>query len=77
MNSVVVLYFNEDGDPPSVEPMSKDQLRQKLKENYWGSRPVFAEPGKEINTANFSGLVIIEGQIVKPRAVKVATEYDV
>lgn len=76
MDSVVVLYFNEDGDPPSVEPMSKDELRKRLKEDYWGSRPVFAKPGKDINTADFAGLVIIEGKVIQPRPVKVATEYD-
>lgn len=76
MKAYVVIGFNEDGDPPSVTQMSGDELRRRLKEDYWGSRPVFAESEKPIDSEMFSGLVIIEGRIVTPKAVQVTTEYD-
>ena len=76
MKTYVVISFNEDGDPPSVTQMSADELRGRLKEDYWGSRPVFAEPGKPVDSGRFAGLVVIEGKIIKPQAVQVATEYD-
>jgi hypothetical protein len=72
----VVIKYNEDGDLPDVKEMSGDELRGKLKENYWGERPNFAEPGKEVHGSRFSGLVVIKGQIIKPKPVQVATEYD-
>jgi hypothetical protein len=76
MQTFVVISFNEDGDPPSVQEMSKDELQKRLKEQYYGSRPVFAEPGQEINPDRFVGLIVIEGKIIKPKPVQVATEYD-
>lgn len=76
MKNYVVIGFNEDGDLPSVEELTADQLRTRLKEHYWGERPVFAEPGQSVGGDSFVGLVIIEGRIVKPRPVEVAVEYD-
>jgi hypothetical protein len=76
MESVVVISFNEDGDPPSVTELSKEEFRKRLREDYYGSRPVFAEPGKPVDSDRFVGLVVIEGKIVKPKAVQVTTEYD-
>lgn len=76
MKTYVVIAFDEDGDPPSVEEIGADELRKRLKEDYWGERPVFAEPGKEFDSGSFSGLVVIEGKIVKPKAIQVATDYD-
>ena len=71
----VVIHFNEDGDPPSVDEMTGDDLKEKLKEDYWGSRPKFAQPGKRVD-GSFVGLVVIKGEIIVPKAVQVATEYD-
>lgn len=71
----VVIRFNEDGDPASVEQMSGDTLRERLKEGYWGERPKFAHPGSPIHES-FVGLVIVRGEIIEPRPVQVATEYD-
>lgn len=76
MKNYVVISFNEDGDPPSINEMDEDTLKDRLKENYWGSRPQFAEPGKEIDTDTFAGVVVIEGKIIKPKPVQVVTEYD-
>jgi len=76
MKNYVVISFNEDGDPPSIEQMDGDTLKDRLKEKYWGDRPRFAEPGKEIETASFTGIVVIEGKIIEPKAVQVAVEYD-
>lgn len=76
METVVVISFNEDGDLPSIKEMSKEEFKKRLKEDYYGSRPVFAEPGQPIDQGHFVGLVVIEGKIIKPKAVQVATEYD-
>lgn len=76
MESVVVISFNEDGDPPDIEEMTKDAFKEKLKDQWWGPNPNFAEPGQKVSTGEFDGLVVIEGKIIKPRAVKVGTEYE-
>lgn len=76
-DNYIVMKYNEDGDAPSVTNMSADELREKLKENYWGERPTFAQPGQNVN-GDHSGavLVIIKGEIVVPKPVQVATEWE-
>lgn len=78
-NQVVVLYFNEDGDVPSVNQMSKEEFLSRLEENYWGENPKFADmkPGWTIDTDSFVGLVVIEGKVIVPKPVQVATKYEI
>lgn len=73
----VTIYLNEDGDRASVEQMSGSELRKRLKEQYWGARVRFADSGpSRVETEYFVGLIVIRGQVVEPRPVQVATEYD-
>jgi hypothetical protein len=73
----VVISFNEDGDPPIVKSMTGDELKAKLKENWWGERPKFVQPCKQFDAGSSGGaLMIIKGEIIVPKAVQVATEYD-
>lgn len=76
MNTVVIISFSEDGDPPSVEEMSKDAFLKRLENEYYGSNPVFAEPGKEIDSERFSGIVVIEGKVVRPKVMQYAIKFD-
>lgn len=73
----VVIHFSEDGDPPIIKRMSGDEIKKHLKDEYWGSRPKFVQPGQEINT-DFMGnaIMIIKGEIMVPKAVQVATEWE-
>lgn len=77
MDKYLLIKFSEDGDLPRVEHVSAEELRKRLKEHYYGERPKFAEPGKDVN-GEYSGgvLVVIKGEIVVPKAVQVATEWD-
>lgn len=78
MDTVVVVTFNEDGDLPSVEEMPKEDFLNSLKEAVKdGERPVFYDPKNPEDLESFVGMVVIEGKIIKPKAVKVTTEYEI
>ena len=78
VDTVVVITFNEDGDLPSVEEMSKEKFKKMVKECHEdGERLVFHDPKRRLDVESFVGMVVIEGKIIKPKAVKVTTEYDV
>lgn len=66
MKLVTVISFDVDrpGDDPKIEEMSKDELRKRLKQRDYGSRPVFAKRGEEFYAHSFVGLVVIEGRII-------------
>lgn len=75
MSNVIVISFNEDGDPPKVEELSKEAFCKRLDEHYYGENPTFAKAAN-LDTAAFAGLLVIEGKIVQPRAVKVTTRHE-
>lgn len=77
MKNYVVIYFNEDGDAPNVETLTGEQLRDRLREDCWGRNVKFAEPGSDVRGGETGGLlVVIEGNIIKPKIVEVVTEYE-
>jgi hypothetical protein len=73
----IVMCFNEDGDPPSLEYLSRTALLKRLEDRYWGDNPRFAKPDEPIDTSSFCGVVIISGNIVAPRPATTVTRYDI
>jgi hypothetical protein len=73
----IVIHFNEDGDPPCLEQLSRTELLKRIEERYWGDNPRFAKPDEPIDTSSFCGVVIISGTIVAPRPVTTVTRYDI
>ncbi len=76
-DTVVVIYCDEDGDLPRVRQMSKEKFLERLNDDWKDTiqRPNFAEPTDEIDTSRFAGYIVIEGKIVKPRAIKVTSKW--
>lgn len=73
---ITIIRFNEDGDLPSVEQMTKDEFLDRLNEDYYGDEPEFAEPRfRKIDTGSFTGIVVIDGPIIKPKPEEVVTKY--
>jgi len=73
-------YFvitNSDGDT-HVSQITKEDLLEKLNENYWGSRVFFDKMPKDSDT-NYWGdsVLIIKGEIVAPSEEKVVTQYKI
>lgn len=79
-NTVVIVYCSEDGDH-SVFQMDKAKFLQQLKVDYKDSRygPTFFDPDNHDRTDlnRFAGMIVIEGQIVRPKALKVETEWEI
>jgi hypothetical protein len=76
-NGYFVIHCNEDGET-FVEPLTADELKKRLAEDYWGENPEIADSIPRANTAYWHGrLVIIRGEIFVPKAVQRVTEWDV
>lgn len=74
-DTVVVLYYSEDGDPPRPEQMSAAQLEKRLAEHHYGSNPAFAT-GREA-PGSFAGLLVIRGKIVQPQPEAKVTAWKI
>ena len=72
----VVIRFNEDGDPPSVQEMTEREVLDMLAEDSGGSRR-YAQPGDPIASEFFSGTVIVRGKIVVPVAERVVDRWGI
>jgi hypothetical protein len=76
-DTVVIVHYSEDGDIPSVEQMSKDEFKKRLKENYYGERPDFVKPEARIDGGSQgNSILVIEGRMILPKPVQVVTEFD-
>lgn len=74
IHPVIVICCDEDGDI-SFEHVPKNVFLDRLKEQYYGEKPTFANPGSNPDLSKFVGLIVIQGDVCVPRAVKVSTEY--
>jgi hypothetical protein len=72
-------YFvirNSDGETYVDRISADDLLRQLLDEDYYGGKPVLKDL-KEPSTNYWGGsILIIKGEIVSPRPVKIVFEID-
>jgi hypothetical protein len=81
-DTVVVIYCSEDGDH-SISQIPKYQFLKHLKDYFKDSirKPKFFDPiinsGDSVDLMTFSGYIVIEGKIVTPKPVQVATEYEI
>lgn len=61
-----------------VEEMSEETLKSRLAENYYGERKFKTTFGGSYSTFDCADdLLIIKGNIVRPKPVQVVTEYEV
>ena len=77
MEETYFVINNSDGDT-SVTQLTKQQLLEAIKENYWGKKEAFPGLPKDGDT-NYWGesILIIKGKIVQPRPEKVVTRYNI
>lgn len=68
------IYYNEDGDPASINQFTKFQLLAALENEDWGKVEIATKIPKNLDS--FVGLVIIKGEIVSPYPVKVITALE-
>lgn len=73
--TVILIHCSEDGDK-SIEVIPEETFLKNLNEQYYGVKPVFAKPGEKIEMDSFSGLILIKGEIVEPKAVSVVKKYE-
>ena len=77
MNEKYYLIHNEDGDT-TVEELSKEELLERLKEEYYGEVDVIKEMPKERDTDYWNeDILIIKGNIVSPIEKKIIMELDI
>jgi len=76
-NDYVLISFRGGGALPTVEAMPAEILKARLDEGYYGQNPAFADPAEKIDQQTFVGLVVVRGVLVKPKAVQVATRYEI
>lgn len=75
---VIAIHCSEDGDK-SIEFTTKDAFMKKMEDYYLKDGiplPRFAKPGEEIILDNFSGYILIEGEIVVPKSIEKVTKYE-
>lgn len=77
-DKVIAIYCSVDGDK-SIEFTTKDAFMKKMESYYLKDGiplPRFAKPGEELCLDNFSGYILIEGEVVAPKPVETVTKYE-
>lgn len=76
MKGYFIIHYGEDGT--SVEQVDKNELLDRIKEQYYGEVGFKNEIGDDSDTNYWGGdLLIIKGEIVVPNSVEVTTKYDI
>lgn len=78
-NTVVVIYCSEDGDH-SIKQMEKHVFLKQLKDDHKDTirGPQFFDIEYDrmpMDLNMFTGYIVIDGKIVKPKAIKVESEW--
>lgn len=79
MADYFVITATEDGDV-FVAKMTKAELEKQYNEEWWGNLQndlILINKNRGIDLREKSGLVIIKGEQVVPKAVKSVTRYEV
>lgn len=76
---VTVVYCSEDGDH-SITMYDKDDFLAQLNKGEFGEKPEFVKPGslspnQDLNYVKGS-YILIDGPIVAPKPVEVATKFE-
>jgi len=69
-----VIRSNDEGEV-SVAQMDRNELETRLNEYYWGDDVQFLNPADDLRYN--SGLIIIKGEVVRPKARQVVQEWEV
>ena len=73
---MIIICFNEDGDLPTVEELTREEFLKDLNTDKWGENPAFT-PSANISVNRFVGLMVIDGEIVQPRPKTTVKTWDV
>lgn len=73
MDQIILISAGPDGT--SIDIMSEEELLNRLNDEYYGEKRRFAKPGEKIDFDSFDGLIVIKGQIVRPKPEKVITKF--
>jgi hypothetical protein len=77
-NNVVVIYCSEDGDK-SIYRYTKEEFTKEIERMVEdGESPKFAKPGDVVDSGfmdSFAGYIIIDGDVIEPKPVKVTTKF--
>lgn len=79
IDTVVVIYFSEDGDLPIIRQMPKAEFAKQLKQREadGSGPPKFVKPAPEIDASHIGNeMLVIEGRMLMPKPVQVVTEYE-
>ncbi len=79
---MILIYCSEDGDH-RIERISKEEFLKQLNAGDYGDggdngpRPIFADPKTfdRLDLEQFVGYILIDGDIVVPKAEKVVTKF--
>lgn len=73
-----IFYVISTGEDTRIEVLSAETLKSRLDEEYYGDNKFIAPaPGKSMDLAEVSGLIIIKGKAIKPKPVETVTKWDV
>jgi hypothetical protein len=77
MAAMYYVISMPDGGEPSLDVMTAKELTEHLNEDYYGDAEVRI-PEKGFNDLNYrSGLIIIKGEAIKPKAVEKVKQWEV
>lgn len=76
-DNLIAIYCSEDGDK-SIKFTTKAEFMKKIEEDLKGGceMPRFAKPGEKVELDYFVGYILIEGNVIVPKAVEKVTKYE-
>lgn len=73
---VIVVHVNEDGEP-YIHRLTKMEFLKRLKDHYWGEDIEFQAAGTvPSDMMSCNKFIVIDGDVIEPRPVKVVEEYE-
>ena len=77
MADAYFVIHNSDGET-KVDTLTREELTKRLNEEYYGDAPQFLEELDKRSDTNYwlGAYLIIKGEIIIPKPVKVIEEYE-
>lgn len=73
-DTYIVLCYGEDSDRVKPEFFTKRKLEERLNEKYWGENVKILGIDSEMEYD--TGILIIKGEVIKPRSIKVVQQWE-
>lgn len=74
MSKKVTVTFFQDGNVDSIDTMTRKDFLEKLHEFNWGENVEFGDENTDLKY--FSGLILTDGDILKPRIKEIRTKWS-